>query len=134
MVNDKYCHKINQKLNELNKLKNPKANEKDLITCLEVARELYARGFKISNITLEKSLAKDWIIDKENNSLIPPFTSIKNLGISAAEKLIIARQERPFRSKEDFKSRSGINQTLYNKLKEMGILNNLTDTDQMTLF
>ncbi|UWV79424.1 hypothetical protein NW072_05285 [Mycoplasmopsis felis] len=39
--------------------------KKDLITCLEVARELYARGFKISNITLEKSLAKDWIIDKE---------------------------------------------------------------------
>ncbi|VEU70069.1 PolC-type DNA polymerase III [Mycoplasmopsis glycophila] len=126
--------KINSKLKELDAIKNKKVKDKELIQTLEIARELYARGFSISNIILEQSLEKEWVIDVANKRLIPPFSAIKGLGLSAAEKIVQARKENDFRSREDFKKRSGINQTLYTTIAEMGILNHLDDTDQMKLF
>ncbi|TDV23036.1 DNA polymerase-3 subunit alpha (Gram-positive type) [Mycoplasmopsis mustelae] len=134
LINDTEITKINRRITELNALKDPKVNEKELLTTLEIARECYARGFKIANINLKTSKAKEWVIDYQNKCLIPPFTSIKNLGLSAAEKIIIARDERDFLSKEDFKIRSGINQTLFKKIEEFGILDHLSENDQMKLF
>ncbi|WP_435130379.1 PolC-type DNA polymerase III [Mycoplasma sp. 6243] len=134
LVEDIGMHKINEKIRELNALVNPKVNDKQLLTTLEIARECYARGFSISNINLEISKVKEWVIDYENNCLIPPFTTIKSLGIAAAEKLVAARSEMKFKSREDFKTRSGINQTLYKRLLELKILDHLQENDQMTLF
>ncbi|UWV92753.1 hypothetical protein [Mycoplasmopsis cynos] len=47
--------------------------DKNLYTTLEIARELYARGFGIKNIDIEKSLESEWIIDYETKSLIAFF-------------------------------------------------------------
>ncbi|WP_036452412.1 PolC-type DNA polymerase III [Mycoplasma buteonis] len=136
LSNDYGCKKINAKLKELEAIssKDRKVKDTELIQTLEIARELYARGFGISNINLNESLAKEWTIDFKAKTLIPPFSSLKGLGISAAEKIVLAREESPFRSKEDFKKRSSINQTLFGALEELGVLKDLDDTDQMTLF
>ncbi|MBU4693219.1 PolC-type DNA polymerase III [Mycoplasma sp. CSL7491-lung] len=134
IVDDFKAVKINEKINEINKLKDKKKLDEDLLVTLEIAREIYARGYKISNIDLMKSKADEWIIDYENNALIPPFTSVKGLGLAAAQKLVQAREERPFISKEDFKLRSGVNKTITNVLDELGVLKDLTETNQMSLF
>ncbi|WP_235666639.1 PolC-type DNA polymerase III [Mycoplasmopsis gallopavonis] len=134
LENDFGAKKINAKLKELDAIKNKKVNDKELIQTLEIARELYARGFKISKINLEKSLANEWVIDAANGALIPPFASIKGIGVSVAEKIVQAREESDFRSKEDFKKRSTINSTLFKTIDELGVLESLNETDQMTLF
>lgn len=108
--------------------------DKNLYTTLEIARELYARGFGIKNIDIEKSLESEWIIDYETKSLIAPFSSIKGLGDAVAKKIIQSRNEFSFKTKEDFKRRSGVNNTLYNEIVRLGILDDLNDHDQMTLF
>ncbi|AKA50127.1 hypothetical protein VO56_02665 [Mycoplasmopsis gallinacea] len=134
MANDPGAKKINAKLKELSSLSAKKVKDEELIVSLECARELYARGFTITNIQLTKSLDKEWVIDYQNKALIPPFSAIKGLGGAMAEKIIIAREEKPYRTKEDFAKRSGINSTLFGIVKEMGVLDELQDTDQMTLF
>ncbi|WP_426461362.1 PolC-type DNA polymerase III [Mycoplasma hafezii] len=134
LADDYGCKKINAKLKEMEAIKDKKVKDNELIQTLEIARELYARGFGISGINLFKSLEKEWVIDYEAKSLIPPFSALKGLGLAAAEKIVQARNEGEFRSKEDFKKRSSINNTLFNLMDEMGILKDLTDTDQMTLF
>ncbi|MCU9936828.1 hypothetical protein NWP96_07230 [Mycoplasmopsis cynos] len=108
--------------------------DKNLYTTLEIARELYARDFGIKNIDIEKSLESEWIIDYETKSLIAPFSSIKGLGDAVAKKIIQSRNEFSFKTKEDFKRRSGVNNTLYNEIVRLGILDDLNDHDQMTLF
>ncbi|UUD36203.1 PolC-type DNA polymerase III [Mycoplasmopsis citelli] len=134
IVNDHGAIKTNNKINEINKLPNKSVLDDALLTTLESVRELYARGFSIDNINLEKSLEKEWVIDKKENKLIPPFSSVKGLGESVAKRIIQARNEREFLSKEDFAKRTSINKTLLDTLNNLGVLSNLDDTDQMKLF
>ncbi|WGI36383.1 PolC-type DNA polymerase III [Mesomycoplasma lagogenitalium] len=108
--------------------------EKDLITILSIAEEMYARGMIIQNINLNKSKANKWILDYETNSLIPPFSAIDGLGIVVANSIEQARDEKLFSSIEDLKSRTSLNKTLLEKMREMGILKNLNETDQNSLF
>ncbi|WP_025755235.1 PolC-type DNA polymerase III [Mycoplasmopsis cricetuli] len=134
LINDFGGEKINKKIKEIQLLNDKKAKDKELLITLEITREMYARGISISNIDLKKSHEIEWIIDYKNNSLIPPFTAIKGLGEAVAKKIIQARNERPFRSKEDFLRRSSVNKTLFNTFNELKILDELNETDQMTLF
>ncbi|QGZ97963.1 PolC-type DNA polymerase III [Mycoplasma sp. NEAQ87857] len=134
LMNDIGCKKINSKLVELNTISDKKAKDSALIQTLEIARELYARGFSISNINLGKSLAKEWVIDYEFKSLIPPFSAIKGLGEAVANKIVASRDERAYMSQSDFQKRSGVNVTLFKVIKELGIIDHLNETDQMTLF
>ena len=106
--------------------------EVDLIPIYELALEAIARGIVIENINIEKSYATDWIIDKENNSLIPPFNSLDGLGDTIAESIVTARKEKEFCSIEDLKRRSSINKTHIEKFKEMKILSNLSETNQIS--
>ncbi|UUM19805.1 MULTISPECIES: PolC-type DNA polymerase III [unclassified Mycoplasma] len=134
IVNDHGALRTNKKINEINKLPKKTVLDDALLTTLESVRELYARGFSINNINLEKSLEKEWVIDKNNKALIPPFSAVKGLGESVAKKIIQARNEREFISKEDFAKRTSINKTLLDTLNNLGVLNTLDDTDQMKLF
>ncbi|VEU75689.1 DNA polymerase III polC-type [Mycoplasmopsis maculosa] len=136
MVDKRNGTKVTTKLIEL-KNKNSdliSTKEKDLIPVLEITEELYARGMYIEQIDIEKSQAHEWIVDNDKNCLIPPFDSIDGLGPAVAESIVQARNESPFKSKEDFKNRTDVNKTLFETIKAMGILKNLNDTDQFTLF
>lgn len=84
-----------------------KVKDDQLLQTLELAREMYARGLSISNISLTKSLATEWVIDYEHNALIPPFTVVGGLGEAVATEIVNARNESEFISKEDFRKRGG---------------------------
>lgn len=100
----------------------------------EVAIEMYQRGYKFLNIDLERSDANDFIIDYENNALIPPFRILDGIGSNAASSVIEARKNGPFLSKDDLKKRTKLNDTNLKKLEEIKVLDNLSETDQLTLF
>ncbi|MGL6125028.1 MAG: PolC-type DNA polymerase III [Metamycoplasmataceae bacterium] len=110
------------------------SKEKSLIVNLEVANEMFARGFIIQNINLYKSDSYKWIVEEETKSLIPPFISLDGLGNAASESIIEARKHGEFYSIENFTKRVQVNKTIIKKMKEMKIFGSLDDTDQTTLF
>jgi DNA polymerase-3 subunit alpha (Gram-positive type) len=109
------------------------AKEEALIDTYKVALEACARGIKIANINLKTSDAKKFIIDRERNCLIPPFRALAGLGEAVAESIISERNKRPFESKEDLMSRTKINKNHFKQLIDLGALNDLSDTAQMSL-
>lgn len=136
------AEKIEKKLNFLNekRLASQKGSqelspkEKDLIPFLEISLELKLRGFEIEKVNLEKSEAQDWIVNKENNSLIPPFIAVDGIGDINARKIVQARNLKPFTSVEDFQERTETNNTALKKLNELGVFDKISKKAQVNLF
>lgn len=105
--------------------------KKSEMTNLELVLEMMLRGFSFKMVDLYKSDAKEFLI--VDNSLLVPFTKIPNLGEKAAEKIIRSRSEE-FKSIEDFVSKTGCNKTNVQTLKELGVLRDLPETNQISLF
>ena len=108
--------------------------EKELITAYEICLELLARGIKISKIDLYKSQSHEWLIDKENNTLIPPFISVDGLGDAVALKIVEARKDGEFLSIADVVKRGGVNKTQTQLLREMNVFDGMSETQQLSLF
>ncbi|WP_425060898.1 DNA polymerase III PolC-type [Sporomusa carbonis] len=108
------------------------AKEKSIQTILEMALEMYLRGFVFHRVDLYKSDAtKFQIVD---NGLLPPLAALQGLGASAAQSIVAVRQDKPFSSIEDLRSRSRVSKTVIDILKNHGCLEGLDDTDQIMLF
>ena len=132
---------ILKRLKELEILKREHPNDyskkyEEIEKNLTVALEMYDRGIKFAKLDLYRSDDKNFIIDEETNSLIPPFKVIDGLGEAAAENIIKSREGGPFTSIEDFEKRSKINQTLLETFKELGVFDGLSakDIEQISLF
>lgn len=124
---------IQARLKELMDLGNSiSVKEKSLMTVLELANEMHQRGFTIAKVDLNKSDAKNFII--EGNSLIPPFNSISGLGDNVAEAIVKARSEAEFLSKEDLQIRGRVSKTLIEFMTNHGCLNDLPDQNQLSFF
>ncbi len=108
--------------------------EENLIPILEISEELYARGFTVSNIDINNSLAKEWKIHENGRTLIPPFSTIDGLGDSVALSIVEARKERTFTSVEDVMTRSSLNKTSKEKLNKLGVFKGMEETNQLSLF
>ena len=65
----------------------------------------------VRQIDLNKSLAKDFVIAEDKQSVYLPFITIPSLGEAVANSIIEARNVRPFSSKKDFERRTTINKT-----------------------
>jgi DNA polymerase-3 subunit alpha (Gram-positive type) len=128
-------YEITKKMNEIDD-KGNRATDTDrrLYTVLEVALEMVKRGFRFKNIDIEKSQARDFVIDTDKKSLIMPFVTIDGLGYKVAESIINARNETPFKSKDDVKERTSLSKTLFTKLEMLDVFDDLPDNSQMNLF
>ena len=107
--------------------------EESLLITLESALEMTARGYTFSNIDLYKSDSKNFIVDKETNSLIPPFSSLDGLGEAAAKSVVEARKNGEFLSIEDLTSRTQLNGTNIKMLEKIGVLKNMQAKNQLEL-
>ncbi|MEG0256042.1 PolC-type DNA polymerase III [Vagococcus sp.] len=106
--------------------------EKNLLTVLEIANEMLERGFNFSMIDLYKSDAENFVI--EGDTLIAPFRSVPSLGTNVAKQIVIAREESKFLSKEDLSNRGKVSKTLIEYMTENGVLKDLPDENQLSLF
>ena len=129
---------ILKRMNEIQiKINSFKASNKDknVYDTLEICYEMYCRGYRINNIDIEKSLAKDFLVDpNDNKAIIPPFIVIDGLGENVANSIIEARNQQEFRSKKDIITRTQLSTTLFNKLSSLKCLDNLNEDDQIMLF
>ncbi|MGK0576317.1 PolC-type DNA polymerase III [Macrococcus capreoli] len=106
--------------------------DKDVLTVLEITNEMAQRGFKVQPISLEKSTAFDFII--EGDTLIPPFIAVPGLGENVAKRIVAARDEGPFLSKEELNKKAGVSQKIIDYLDELGTLRDMPDKAQLSIF
>ncbi|NPV92008.1 MAG: PolC-type DNA polymerase III [Firmicutes bacterium] len=108
------------------------AKERNLLTILEVALEMYERGIDLLPVSLEDSDASRFIITPKG--LLPPLKTLPGLGLSAAASVVEARQARPFTSVEDLRLRTRVSKTVIDIMNQHGCLRGLPETDQLSLF
>lgn len=126
---------VNAKITELEgKMNTGEATQKDNETCqtLYLVREAMARRVKFLNVDLNKSDATAFL--PEDGKIRMPFNSLSGLGDTAAEKIIEAREEREIYSIEELRERTGISKTVIEILKRNHVLDELSETNQFSLF
>ena len=106
--------------------------EQASIAGLQLVREAYARGIKFLPINLKKSDQKAFL--PENGGIRLPFSSLSGLGENAAQNIITARNEEEFFSIEDLQIRAKLSGTVIEILRKNGVLDGLSDTDQISFF
>ena len=100
---------------------------------LKVALEATARGIKFLPVDLYKSEATVWVAASDTE-IYPPFNAIEGLGDTVAQNIVRERENGTFLSIEDVQKRGKVSQTLIDKMKEMGILKDLPESNQLSLF
>lgn len=125
----------------LNKIKEIKAKEKpsdaenDMLVTLEVCYEFYLRGYHFKPIDIYHSAATQYLIDEEENALIPPFVSVTGLGEAAAESIVQQREGREFISIEEVaQACPKLSKTHIDLLKAAGAFGSLPDSSQLSFF
>ena len=122
------------KLKSRSKVEKLSPKETEQIKTLSMALEMVQRGYKFENIDIDKSDSVNFVVDKANNALIPPFITIDGLGANNAQTVVEARKDGPFHSKEELLRRTKLTSTNVDDLSEMGVLDGLDETDQLSLF
>lgn len=124
---------VRRRIEEIDKMGNA-ASQKDkkLVPVLELAMEAYARGIKFYPVDIYESDASKFKVYKDG--LILPFSALPNVGEAAAQGVLEARKEGKFISIEDFQSRTKLNKTAMEILKQHGCFKGLPESSQMTLF
>ena len=106
--------------------------EEDTLKDMRLVQEMYARGLEFLPIDLYKSHSRNFqIVD---GKLLPPFNSIDGLGDVAAELIMNAAEHGPFLSRDDFQARTKASKTVVALLGDLGILGDLPESNQLSLF
>lgn len=100
---------------------------------LKVALEATARGIKFLNVDLYESDATVWVA-KNETEIYPPFNAIDGLGDTVAKNIVAEREKGKFISIEDVQKRAKVSGTLIDKMKEMNVLKDLPESNQLSLF
>ncbi|MFW5647168.1 MAG: PolC-type DNA polymerase III, partial [Acetivibrio ethanolgignens] len=120
-----YLADFKRRSNELSK------KEQDTVKDMKIVQEMYARGFEFMPIDLYRAKARHFqIID---GKIMPSLSSIDGMGDKAAEAVVDAAAEGKFLSQDDFRQRSKVSTTIVDKMVELGILEGLPISNQMSL-
>ena len=124
---------VSAEIERIEKLgKEASQKEQASVAGLQLVREAYARGIKFLPINLKKSDQKAFL--PENNAIRLPFSSLSGLGENAALNIIEARNEEDFFSVEDLQIRAKLSGSVIEILRKNGVLDGLSDTDQISFF
>ncbi len=124
---------VNASIKELEG-KGNEATAKDNETCqtLYMVREALARGVKFLGVDLHKSDARAFL--PENGRIRMPLNSLPGLGDTAADKIVEAREAFDIDSVEELRRRTGISKAVIEILRNNGVLDGMSETNQITFF
>ena len=106
------------------------AKEKDMLSDMYLVLEFYERGFEFMPIDIYRAKARHFqIID---GKLMPSLSCISGLGEKAAVQIEDACSKYKFVSREDFKSKCKVGDSIVELMASLGILDKLPKTDQMS--
>ena len=106
--------------------------EEDELKDMRIVEEMYARGFDFTPIDIYKAKARSFqVID---GKIMPSFKVIDKVGEVAGESIEIAASNGKFLSKDDLRQRAKVGQTVIDKLTDIGLLNGMAQSNQLSLF
>ena len=108
------------------------AKEEDVLKDMKLVQEMYARGFEFEQIDLFQVAARKFQIF--GNRIMPALSAIDGLGDKAADSIVEAAKDGPFLSKDDFRMRTKVSKTIIDFMDELGILGDLPESNQISLF
>ena len=106
------------------------AKDEDKLKDLKLVLEMYARGYEFMPIDIY--VADDIRFQVIDGKIMPSLASIEGMGEKAAKQLKDAAGKGKFISKEDLQAHSKIGKSAIDKLSELGILDGMPDTNQLT--
>lgn len=106
--------------------------DQDKLKDMKIVQEMYARGFDFEKIDLYKAQATRFQI--VGDKLMPSFSTIGGMGDKAAEAVVEAAKDGAFLSKDDFRSRTKVSKTVIDLMDDLGIMGDLPETNQLSLF
>lgn len=106
--------------------------ELDVYGNMLIFNEMMSRGIEILPIDLKHSHAVKFV--PEDGKMRLPFGSLSGVGEKAAYQIYDAAQSGDFISKDEFQAAAGISKSLVLQLDELGVLSDLPDTNQISIF
>ncbi|MBR6529267.1 MAG: PolC-type DNA polymerase III, partial [Firmicutes bacterium] len=108
------------------------AKEGSEIIVLEVAYEMYARGFEFMDMKLGLSHATKF--DVVDGKVLLPFMALSGMGETAAKSFVEEYNIKPYDTIEEITKRAKVNKASIEALKARGVLKGLPETDQLSFF
>ncbi len=106
--------------------------EQDTVRDMRIAQEMYARGYEFLPIDIYQARAREFrIID---GKLMPAINTIGGMGDKAAEGVEEAARDGAFLSRDDFRERSKVSKPVADLMGKLGLLADLPETNQLSLF
>jgi DNA polymerase-3 subunit alpha (Gram-positive type) len=106
--------------------------EQDAYKDMKIVQEMYARGFEFVPIDIFSAQSRSFqVVD---GKLMPSLNSIDGLGEKAADAIVEAAKDGPFLSKDDFRQRTKASKTIVDLMSDLGLLGNLPESNQISLF
>ena len=106
--------------------------EKDVYDTMLIFNEMMARGIEVLPIDINHSHAMKFV--PEDGKMRLPFGALSGVGEKAAYSIYEAAQKGNFVSREDFQIEAGVSKTIIQNLADLGAMNDLPDTNQMSMF
>ena len=133
---DIMCHgkeRVKNKMKEIELAGNAATNkDQEMYPVLELVLEMYERGIKFLPIDLYKSHSINFLM--EEDGIRPPLSAIPGFGQVDAENVVKARPDGKFMSIDDLKIRAKVGKVALETLKEAGVLEGMSQSNQMSLF
>lgn len=99
---------------------------------LQIVNEMMARKIKFLPVDIYKSEAKMFKV--EDGKIRLPFSSLPGVGGAAADSLAETGKHTEYLSIEDMQIKTKVTKAVIETLKDVGVLNNLPESSQMSLF
>jgi len=123
---------LKKRLDILSQIEFPTAKDKGEINVDRVCLEMYARGFEFLPADIYKSKASKFTI--EDGKIRMPLRAIPGIGENCAKLIEKEAKKNKFLSIEDFSKRTKSGKSVIAILQKNGMLNNLDETNQISLF
>ena len=106
--------------------------ELDVYNNMLIFNEMMSRGIEVLPIDINHSHAMKYL--PENGKMRLPFGALSGVGEKAAYSIYEAAQKGDFVSREDFQIEAGVSKTVIQNLSDLGAMNDLPDTNQISMF
>ena len=112
--------------------KEASAKENATFTIFQIVNEMMERGIDFLPIDFYQSKAHEYVLEEGKIRL--PFSSIPGVGGAAAEALEEAASKQKYLSIEDIQQSAGVSKSVIESLEQLGVLDFLPKTNQLTFF
>lgn len=123
---------VKTRIDALRTIPKPGPKEKGILEALMLINEMLLRNIELLPVDAKLSAATDYLV--EDGKVRLPFNAVPGCGDSAAIKLKEAINNADCTCIDEIQAESGVNSTVIEKMKAMGVFKDYNQSAQFTLF